>query len=171
MVKKILFMTMVSLLFLSAEGETLPFRYGKILSAESSSRKPSVSSAKRKDIYGGIWVEIVIALTPGRTIGCFDYELESDGVKYPCRAVARNQEGYDEDVWEITDPSEKDKFRILFNPKKSTTGKYRLRTYRPSPSYPEFTVKDKKDEEFTPVSMIPDEGVFGKAPAAGSSGK
>ena len=48
--KKVLFsLMMLSALFLSAAEGTLPFRYGKILSAESSSRKPSIASKKMKD--------------------------------------------------------------------------------------------------------------------------
>lgn len=160
--KKVLFFLMFSAMILSAAEGTLPFRYGNILSAESSSRKPSIASSKRKDISGGIWVEIIIKLHPGRTIGSFDYELESNGVKYPCRAIARNQEAYNEDSWEISDYSENDKFRILFNPKKSNSGKYRLRTYRPNPEYPEFKLKEKGSEGFTPVADISDKGVMGE---------
>ena len=170
--KKVLFsLMMLSALFLSAAEGTLPFRYGKILSAESSSRKPSIASKKMKDTSDGIWVEIVIQLYPGRTIGSFDYELESNGVKYPCRAIAKNQESYDENVWEITDTSENDKFRLLFNPKKSSSGKYRLRTYRPNPVYPEFELIDKKGESFTPVENISDKGVMGEKKSASAEGK
>ena len=170
MKKNLFFLSMLSALLLSAEG-TVPFRYGKILSAESSSRKPSIASKKMKDTSDGIWVEIVIQLYPGRTIGSFDYELESNGVKYPCRAIAKNQESYDENVWEITDTSENDKFRLLFNPKKSSSGKYRLRTYRPNPVYPEFELIDKKGESFTPVENISDKGVMGEKKSASAEGK
>lgn len=170
MKKNLFFLSMLSALLLSAEG-TVPFRYGKILSAESSSRKPRIVSNKMKDTSGGIWVEIVIRLYPGRTIGTFDYELESNGVKYPCLAIARNQESYNGDIWEITDISEKDKFRLLFNPKKSRSGKYRLRTYRPNPVYPEFELTDKEGKSFTPAADIPDNGVMGKNKSVPAEGK
>ena len=52
MKKNLFFLSMLSALLLSAEG-TVPVRYGKILSAESSSRKPRIVSNKMKDTSGG----------------------------------------------------------------------------------------------------------------------
>jgi len=157
---KLFFLLMVSVAVVRGAEGTVPFRSGKILSAEVSSQKPEIASSKVKDTSGGVWLELVIKLNPGRTIGRFDYNIEVNGQKYPSRAVARNQERYDEDIWEITDPLENDRFRILFNPPKSPNETYKLTTYRSKPEYPEITAKDKGSDSFTPVSEIPETGAM-----------
>lgn len=165
---KLLFLFFFSALILTGADKTVPFRSGKILSAEVSSRKPEIASDKLKDTPGGVWAEVIIKLNPGRKLGSIDYYIEVDGKKYPCRAIARNDDKYDADVWEISDALDSDKLRMLFNPPRASGDKveYEIKfTFRDTLSYPKVAFKNV-ESEFTPASRIPAEGVMdGGTPA------
>ena len=169
---RLLFLLFFSALILTAADKTVPFRSGKILSAQISTRKPEIASDKQKDTPGGVWAEIIVKLNPGRKLGSMDYYIEVDGKKYFCRAIARNDDKYDADVWEISDPLDSDKIRILFNPPRTSGDsiEYEIKfAFRDTIPYPKVTFKNMESEKFTPASGIPAEGVMGgpaPAPAA-----
>lgn len=167
---RLLFLLFFAVLVVNgADNKTVPFRSGKILSAQVSSKKPEIASDKQKDTPGGVWAEVVIKLNPGRKLGSMDYYIEVDGKKYPCRAIARNDDRYDADVWEISDPLDSDKIRMLFNPPRvdGNSAQYEMKfAFRDTISYPKVTFKNMESGEFTPASKIPEEGVMdGSAPA------
>lgn len=161
---KLLFLLFFCALIACGEGQKLPFRSGKILSAQVSGKKPEIASDKQKDTPGGVWAELVIQLNPGRKLGSMDYYIEWNGKKYPCRAIARNNDRYDADVWEISDPLDSDKIRMLFNPPRIAEGPvvYEVKfAFRDTLPYPKVPFKDMGSEAFTPASSIPAEGVMG----------
>lgn len=167
---RLLFLLFFSVLILNGADKTVPFRSGKILSAQVSSKKPEIASDKQKDTPGGVWAEIIVKLNPGRKLGSMDYYIEVNGKKYTCRAIARNDDKYDADVWEISDPLDSDKIRLLFNPPRVSGDsiEYEIKfAFRDTLSYPKVTFKNMESGEFTPASGIPAEGVMGNAaPAA-----
>ena len=175
---RLLFLLFFSVLILSGADKTVPFRSGKILSAQVSSKKPEIASDKQKDTPGGVWAEIIVKLNPGRKLGSMDYYIEVNGKKYTCRAIARNDDKYDADVWEISDPLDSDKIRLLFNPPRvnGDSIEYEIKfAFRDTLSYPKVMFKNMESGEFTPASGIPAEGVMvvpaPAAPAAPEEGK
>ncbi len=164
---RLLFLLFFSALILSGADKTVPFRSGKILSAQVSSRKPEIASDRQKDTPGGVWAEVVVKLNPGRKLGSMDYYIEVNGKKYTCRAIARNNDKYDADVWEISDPLDSDKIRMLFNPPRVSGDsiEYEIKfAFRDTISYPKVRFKNMESEEFTPASGIPAEGAMEAAP-------
>lgn len=168
--KKVLLLLVFSVFLADGAEKSVNFRAGKILSAEVSSKKPAIASDRQRDTANGVWAQVVVRLNPGRTIGTGDYVLAADGREFPCRAVALDDAAYDASRWEWKEPGEA-KCRLLFNPARPDDGKtfeYQLKVKLIESSYnpPAIFFTDKKDDGFTEVSKIPDDGMLEEKPAA-----
>ncbi len=167
--KGILLLLLFLPLFAGAAGKSVDFRAGTILSAEVSTKKPAIASDKGKDIPNGVWAEVVVKLHPGRSIGVYDYVLQSGDQEFPCRAIALNSEPYDASRWEIRDAGNS-KCRLLFQPARPEEGKefeYRLtvKLIDSDSNPPPLLFRNREKEAFTDPAAIPETGQLEEKPA------
>ena len=97
----------------------VPFRAGKILSAEIAKVKPQFDVESPFDQPAGdnpAWVELIVKLDSGRTVSRFDYELVGTSGSYACFAVAEGADGYsvDAEKWTVKKPHPLKYYRLLF---------------------------------------------------------
>lgn len=97
----------------------VPFRAGKILSAEIAKVKPQFDVESPFDqpaVENPVWVELIVKLDNGRTVSRFDYELVGTAGNYACFAVAEGADGYsvDAEKWTVKKPHPLKYYRLLF---------------------------------------------------------
>ena len=97
----------------------VPFRAGKILSAEITKVKPQFDVESPFDqpaVDNPAWVELIVKLDSGRTVSRFDYELVGFSGTYACFAVAEGADGYsvDAEKWTVKKPHPLKYYRLLF---------------------------------------------------------
>ena len=103
----------------SGKATIVPFRAGKIYSAELGRMKPMFSAESEFDkpeVENPAWIELIVSLDEGRTISRFDYALVGKFGTYPCFAVAESGDSYsvEEQKWIISKTYPTKKYRMLF---------------------------------------------------------
>ena len=158
----------------SGKVTVVPFRAGKIYSAELCKQKPSFdeeSPYDQPEIENPAWIELIVKLDNGRTISRFDYELVGKNGTYPCFAVAEGADGYsvNPDKWIIKKTNQLKFYRLLFpvNQSEASSAKnellpvtLRLKLYETTLPPSAFSVRVMPDgRSFTRVSSIHPEGL------------
>ena len=152
----------------------VPFRAGKILSAEITKVKPQFDVESPFDqpaIDNHVWVELIVKLDSGRTVSRFDYELVGTAGNYACFAVAEGADGYSVDVekWTVKKPHPLKYYRLLFPVKQEEFAgavkelipvTLRVKLFETALPGAEFKVRVMPDGHgFTRVSSIRPEGI------------
>lgn len=97
----------------------VPFRAGRILSAEITKTKPQFDVESPFDqpaVENPAWIELIVKLDSGRSVSRFDYELVGTAGNYACFAVAEGADGYsvDAEKWTVKKPHPLKYYRLLF---------------------------------------------------------
>ena len=152
----------------------VPFRAGKILSAEITKVKPQFDVESPFDqpaVDNPAWVELIVKLDSGRTVSRFDYELVGTAGNYACFAVAEGADGYSVDVekWTVKKPHPLKYYRLLFPVKQEEFAgavkdlipvTLRVKLFETTLPGAEFKVRVMPDGHgFTRVSSIRPEGI------------
>lgn len=158
----------------SGKATIVPFRAGRIYSAELGRQKPLFSVESEFDkpaVDNPAWIELIVKLENGRTLSRFDYELVGKRETYPCYAVAESAEPYstEEEKWIISKSSTTKSYRMLFpvNPSEFDEAKdgllavtLKLKLFNSSLPPAAFRVRVMPDREgFTPITKIRPEGL------------
>jgi len=158
----------------SGKATIVPFRAGRVFSAELSKQKPIFSVESEFDkpaIENPAWVELIVKLENGRTLSRFDYALVGKRGTYPCFAVAESAEPYstEEEKWIISKTSITKSYRMLFPVNRSEfddakdgllSVNLKLKLFETALPPVAFRVRVMPDREgFTPVTRIRPEGL------------
>ena len=152
----------------------VPFRAGKILSAEIAKVKPQFDVESPFDqpaVDNPAWVELIVKLDSGRTVSRFDYELVGTAGNYACFAVAEGADGYsvDAEKWTVKKPHPLKYYRLLFPVKQEEFAgavkelipvTLKVKLFETALPGAEFKVRVMPDGRgFTRVSSIRPEGI------------
>ena len=152
----------------------VPFRAGRILSAEITKTKPQFDVESPFDqpaVDNPAWVELIVKLDSGRTVSRFDYELVGTAGNYACFAVAEGADGYsvDAEKWTVKKPHPLKYYRLLFPVKQGEFAgavkelipvTLRVKLFETALPGAEFKVRVMPDGRgFTRVSSIRPEGI------------
>ena len=152
----------------------VPFRAGRILSAEITKTKPQFDVESPFDqpaVENPAWVELIVKLDSGRTVSRFDYELVGTAGNYACFAVAEGADGYsvDAEKWTVKKPHPLKYYRLLFPVKQEEFAgavkelipvTLKVKLFETALPGAEFKVRVMPDGRgFTRVSSIRPEGI------------
>lgn len=103
----------------------VPFRVGKIYSAEITNKQPDIEQGESKydkpEWENPLWVEVIVQFNDSRVLSRFDYALvSSSGTEYPCMCVKvvslRNPRIYSlkREAWKIPAVNASNYYYLLF---------------------------------------------------------
>jgi hypothetical protein len=159
---------------------SLKFRSGVITAAELTTKNIPIKNvspyaspqqhkpAEQREDSGAqyAFAVVTVKLDPGRSIGMYDYVLSDDANDFPCYAIAKNDDEFDFDQWDVRDPAPNDSYRLLYevllpiseNVKIQYGFKFKLLPTMDKPLTIPFS--NNGDKGPTPVAKIPAAGIL-----------
>jgi hypothetical protein len=166
-----------------AKADSRRFYAGNILRAELMPCEESEITIKNQSKYEPElniadpgYALITVNVDQGRSLSIYDYYLVYGADEFPCIALMTPTGAFDKDIWEIRKTRPDKKYTMLFKvpmPPRGKTPYYSLRFRLTSPG----KVKDVQlqltsaNDGFTPVKVIPLNGMLGQKAIASTKGK
>ena len=172
MSRKWIFEIVVLLAGCVLSAETLPFRSGIILAAETSAKKQNIVNFNEQNypdlpVGSRIYAAVTLTVFSNRVLSPLDYSLNAFGKKYPCVAVRTGDSAWQADPKGIEFPAKNQKYAMLFILDGSLLGfnkedKMSLHCNYPPAKTPDTALifTNRMQQDFTRASQIPATGTL-----------
>ena len=153
---------------------SIPFRLGKILSAEISRNKVNVKNFNSADydlkLKHYAYAVVACKLDKGRSVSIYDFKLEFNNEKYKCIAIRSGTKAFDTKNWQFVKTSPRTIYSFLFiinsedlgNAKKTVTAALFYTLNNSGKVNYKLPFKFVNYSNLTQVNRIPINGTFPK---------